>query len=235
MAIFNLRFFFISFLILGLILLVTWIYLRYVWFFRDPPRQPEEVGKVIISPADGKVVYVKRFEGGEVFSTKNGERIKLKEISKFDLKGGEGWLIGIYMSPLDVHYNYSPIEGKVRKVFHHRAKVNLPMVDLWEYFKLTYLRKAVDLFDKRFHLENERMSFYLKGEGIEVVVVEIADKFVNKIEKFVKEGDQIELGEKISFIRRGSQVDILILKKDVKIKVKFGEQVYGGKTVLAYY
>jgi phosphatidylserine decarboxylase len=109
------------------------------------------------------------------------------------------------------------------------------MVDLWEYFKLTYLRKAVNLFDKRFHLENERMSFYLEGDGIEVVVVEIADKFVNKIEKFVEEGDEVELGEKISFIRRGSQVDILILKSDVEIKVKFGEQVYGGKTVLAYY
>lgn len=234
MAIFNLRFFFISFLILVLIFLVAWIYLRYVWFFRDPSRQPEEVGKVIISPADGKVVYIKRIERGEVFSTKNGERIKLKEISKFEVKG-EGWLIGIYMSPLDVHYNYSPIKGEVKKIFHHQAKVNLPMVDLWEYFKLTYLRKAVNLFDKRFHLENERMSFYLEGDGIEVVVVEIADKFVNKIEKFVEEGDEVELGEKISFIRRGSQVDILILKSDVEIKVKFGEQVYGGKTVLAYY
>ncbi len=234
MAIFNLRFFFISFLIL-IISLGAWIYLRYVWFFRDPFRQPEEMGKVIISPADGKVVYVKRIEGGEVFSTKNGEKIKLREISKFDLKKGEGWLIGIYMSPLDVHYNYSPVKGEVKKIFHHQAKVNLPMVDLWEYFKLTYLRKAVDLFDNRFHLENERMSFYLEGDGIEVVVVEIADKFVNKIEKFVEEGDKVELGEKISFIRRGSQVDIVILKKDVEIKVKFGEQVYGGKTVLAYY
>jgi phosphatidylserine decarboxylase len=234
MAIFNLKPFLISLLVFLLIAFLAWAYLRYVWFFRDPSRKPEATENAIISPADGKIVYIKKFKGGEVFSSKKGEKVKLEEIAKFDLKG-EGWLIGIYMSPLDVHYNYSPIGGKVEKIFHHQAKLNLPMVDLWEYFKLTCLRKAVDLFDKKFHLENERMSFYLKGDDLEVVVVEIADKFVNKIEKFVEEGNEVKAGEKISFIRRGSQVDILIFKRDLEIKVKFGEQVYGGQTVLAFY
>ncbi len=52
-------------------LVLTALYLlnRFVWFYRDPVRVPAESGRVLISPADGQVVYVKRFEDGAVAST----------------------------------------------------------------------------------------------------------------------------------------------------------------------
>lgn len=223
------------FLIFALIL--TYVYLRKVWFYRDPLRQPEATGRVIVSPCDGKVVYLRRIEKGEVKSEKKGEVIRVREITKADFDNSEsGWLIGIYMSPLDVHYNYAPIEGKVEKIVYYPSKTNLPMVDLWEYLNLTYLRRAVNLFSHRFHLENERNTIFINREGeIRVATVEIADKFVSKINCFVKEGDFLKLGQKISFIDRGSQVDLVIFKEDLHWRVKFGDQVYGGKTVLAEY
>lgn len=218
-----------------LILVLGYLYLREVWFYRDPLRKPEETGRVIVAPCDGKVVYLKKIERGKIESEKKGEKIKLKEITKSDFgEAKSGWLIGIYMSPLDVHYNYAPIEGRVEKIVYYPAKTNLPMVDFWEYLNLTYLRRAVNLFSRRFHLENERNTIYIKqGEVIKVAAVEIADKFVSKISCFVKEGDHLKLGQKLSFIDRGSQVDLVIFKEDINWRVKFGDQVYGGKTVLA--
>ncbi len=212
-----------------------YFYLRKVWFYRDPIRTPDEKGRVIASPADGKVIYIRQVKEGKVISKKLGEEIAISELSKITLEDKDGWLVGIYMSPLDVHFNYAPIKGRVEKVFYYQAKVNFPMVDLWEYFKFTFLRKAVDLFDKKFHLANERNTIILKGDDLSVALVEIADKFVNKISCFVKEGEELSLGQKISFIERGSQVDLVIFKRDIELRVKFGDQVYGGKTIIAHY
>ncbi|MGB9867139.1 MAG: phosphatidylserine decarboxylase [Bacillota bacterium] len=209
-------------------------FLRRVWFYRDPVRIPPARDDAILAPADGIVVYTREFRGGEVESNKKGERIPLPEITKTDWGlASQGWLIGIYMSPLDVHFNYAPIGGKVDRIVYFPAKVNLPMVDLWEYMKLTYLRRAVDLFSHKYRLQNERNTLFLSNDVISVVVVEIADKFVNKIRCFVKEGDILRAGQKVSFIERGSQVDLVIPTSNVQVTVKPGDRVVGGQTVVA--
>lgn len=209
-------------------------YLRYVWFFRDPVRIPPADEDLIVAPADGQVLYVRRFENGQVHSEKLGRPIPLTEITKDDQLGSlSGWLIGIYMSPLDVHYNYAPDGGRVERIVYTPARVNWPMVDLWEYIRLTYLRRLVDLFGKRYYLENERNTIVLRTPRALLAVVEIADKFVNKISCFVREGQDLRRGEKLSFIARGSQTDLLIFRDDVEILVRVGQQVYGGLTPVA--
>lgn len=209
------------------------VYLSKVWFYRDPPRVPESTENSIIAPADGQVIYINDVKDQKVISKKLGSEINIEEISKSKTKVGDGYLIGIYMSPLDVHYNYAPIGGTVESIHHAQAKVNLPMVDIWEYIRLTYLRRVVDLFGKKYHLTNERNTIFIKG-NITVAMVEIADKFVNKIKCFVKINDSIKIGQKIAFIERGSQVDLYI-PKETQIKVKVGQQVYGGQTIIASY
>jgi len=224
-------------LILVILLLLT-LYLlnRFVWFYRDPARVADEVGNVVISPADGQVVYVKKFTDGAVASNKLGRDIKLTELSDLKLpERREGWIIGVYMSPFDVHFNYAPAPGRIKSIAYTKAKANLPMVDLWEYIRFTFLRRAVDNFSERFHLENERNSLLIDGPGFDYAVIEIADKFVNKITCFVTEGQMVMTGDKVGFIDRGSQVDLIIYKTDIDIKIKQGQQVYGGKTVLAAY
>jgi phosphatidylserine decarboxylase len=209
-------------------------YLRNVYFYRDPIRKTPSDSRYLYSPCDGLVVYLKKIENGEVISEKLGESIRIEEIT--DLKNsGElsfknGWLLGIYMSPLDVHFNYAPANGTVKKIVRREARTNLPMVDLWEYVRMTYLRKAVNNFSKRFHLENERNTILIESQGAEIVLVEIADKFVNKIDCFVKEGDRVKAGEKISFIRRGSQVDVFVSDEYFEPVVSYGEKVVGAIT-----
>ena len=137
------------------------------------------------------------------------------------------------MSPLDVHFNYAPISGSVDRIVHTQTNLNLPMVDLWEYIQLTYLRKAVDLFAKRYELENERQTIFMHNERVSLAMVEIADKFVNKISTYVSEGERTRSGQKVSFIERGSQVDLVLFGEDFEFLAKVGDQVYGALTPLA--
>lgn len=209
-------------------------FLRKVWFYRDPPRSPEsdEPG-IIVAPADGRVVYIKRIKHGVVVSEKLGRKIPLPEITGDATPELDGWAIGVYMSPLDVHFNYCPYPGTVRSVRYVPAKLNLPMLDMWEYVKVVWLRRMVDMFARRYHLENERNTIFLDCNGPEMAVVLIADKFVSKIKCFVREGQKLAYSEKIGFIERGSQVDLVILASGVEFLVGVNQQVYGGRTVVA--
>ena len=220
------------------VIVLTALYLlnRFVWFYRDPVRTPESTERnAIISPADGQVVYIKRFEDGAVYSEKLGRRIDLTEIAELPQTAGRsGWIIGMYMSPFDVHFNYAPVAGTVTAQRYTKADANLSMVDLSEYIRIAFLRRPFDNFAAAFHLENERNTVVIQGGGApDIAVVEIADKFVNKIDILAHEGDALKVGDKLGFIKRGSQVDVIIFADDLEWVAKFGQQTYGGQTLLA--
>lgn len=215
------------------ILLGALLFLRKVWFYRDPKREPPKGEGLVVSPADGQVVYIKPFQNGFVVSEKLGRPIHIEEITKAPLYSERGWIIGIYMSPLDVHYNYAPVAARLEKMVHTQARVNLPMVDLWEYIRLTYLRRAVDLFSHRYRLVNERLTLFLDAGDLKLAMVEIADKFVNKIRPLIGAGENLTAGQKVSFIDRGSQVDLVFFRDEIEFTVKVGQQVYGAETIIA--
>lgn len=211
----------------------AWLWwFRHVFFFRDPVRRIPEGKNLLLSPADGRVMYLEPVKAGEVVCNKLGRRIKISELAKTDVGGESGWLLGIYMTPFDVHFNRAPISGEIRVIHHHQTGVNLPMVDLWEYVNFTLFRKAVNMFAAPFHLENERMTMEIRNGKTVCYLILIADQFVNKITRFFKDGQHISGGEKISFIQRGSQTDVFIPQEGVQFKVRPGDQVYAGKTVL---
>lgn len=74
-----------------------------VCFFRNPERYFEEVEKIIISPADGKVIKI---ENVEVDGTISGKFIK----------------ISIFMNVFNVHVNRAPYEGKIEAINYHEGK-----------------------------------------------------------------------------------------------------------------
>lgn len=241
------------FLKVTLVIAAVWAavlyFLQRIWFYRDPIRITPQTNEAVVSPCDGQVVYIRRVTDGVITSEKLGQAIRVDEITHADwpnsaepdaAQGGAprtGWLIGIYMSPLDVHFNYAPIRGTVAGIVHNGAKLNLPMVDLWEYVQLTYLRRAVDLFAKRYALENERQTVFIEGQltggALKIAMVEIADKFVNKISTYIRVGDEVRPGQKVSFIERGSQVDLFLFAENVEFLVGVGDQVYGAQTPIA--
>ena len=229
------------FLVIASVWAAVLYFLQRIWFYRDPVRVTPQGTDLLISPCDGQVVYIKRVQDGQITANKLGQSIAVTEITHAQwpegAAPGNGWLIGIYMSPLDVHFNYAPLNATISGIVHNGAKLNLPMVDLWEYVQLTYLRRAVDLFAKRYALENERQTVFLEGQlggqPLKVAMVEIADKFVNKISTYVTVGEAVRPGQKVSFIERGSQVDLFLFAEDVEFLVGVGDQVYGAQTAIA--
>ncbi|WP_310583414.1 phosphatidylserine decarboxylase [Deinococcus sp.] len=229
------------FLVIASVWAAVLYFLQRIWFYRDPVRVTPQGTDLLISPCDGQVVYIKRVQDGQITANKLGQSIAVTEITHAQwpegAAPGNGWLIGIYMSPLDVHFNYAPLNATVSGIVHNGAKLNLPMVDLWEYVQLTYLRRAVDLFAKRSALDNERQTGFLEGQlggqPLKVAMVEIADKFVNKISTYVALGEAVRPGQKVSFIERGSQVDLFLFAEDVEFLVGVGDQVYGAQTAIA--
>src|SRR5207244_3345195 len=75
---------------------------RFYYFFRDPARKAPP-GRVVVSPADGYLLYARRVAGGQVPSPiKKGVPIALEEWVGAVPCEGDGTLIGIYMTALDV-------------------------------------------------------------------------------------------------------------------------------------
>lgn len=212
---------------------------RKIWFFRDPDHSSTPQDDYSIrAPVYGRIVYVNRIENGNVISDKKGESIPIQDVTKEDwpqeFPSGDGWLIGIAMTPLDVHFQYSPLPGKMGGIHHFQHGRNLPMFDLWEYIRITWFRQWVQLWAKKYIFENERQTMWLAGSKAKIGLVLIADKFVDKITTFVKPGDSVPSGGKLSFIERGSQVDLLVCgHPDLQILVKNGDTSKGPNTVLA--
>ena len=232
------------FILIAIVLLVifSWLYVWYtrnIWFYRDP-KHPSiaKDAAVILSPVYGRVVYVKQIRHGVVISDKKGEEIPISEITKSDWPSecpdGEGWLIGIAMTPLDVHFQYASVNGTMGEIKHFQHGKNLPMFDMWEYVQITWLRRWVQLWAKKYIIENERQTMWISAERVKVALVLIADKFVSKITTHTSSGKRVNAGEKISFIDRGSQVDVVVCgHPGLEIFVKDGDRALGPLTVLA--
>jgi len=188
--------------------------LTMVRFWRTPKRKVKAKENELVSPADGNVIYIKKIESGEIpVSIKKGLKAKLNEITETDLIETPCWLIGINMTPFDVHKNCAPISGKVILNKHISGK----------YLSLKY-PKAI--------LENERNTLVIKNDKMVIGVVQTASKLVRRIDSYVEAGQKLNQGEWFGMIRFGSQVDVII-PQHLKINVRLGEQVYAIKTIIA--
>jgi phosphatidylserine decarboxylase len=217
-----------------LVLLGAFLYWRHVWFFRNPPRQPP-VAAGILSPADGTVVYVKRVAPGEdVVVIKEGLAAKIEDILKQD-EAAPKIVVGIFMSPFDVHYNRAPLTGRVSMIGHHPAEgENL-------YMGMMHLRTLLNwlpLYGGSPHIvRNERTVTRFDGEyrgaPLPAYVVQIGSRGVNGIESHYAVGDIVERGAIFGMIRIGSQVDLIVpARGDLAIEVEPGDTVRAGETIL---
>ena len=174
--------------VVGLLILVT---LFMAFFFRDPKRLPPSDPDVVVSPADGRVTRV----------------------SKLDSENGNTpTVISIFLSPLDVHINRSPIPGKITEMVYSPGK-----------FLMATNEKA--------SLVNEQNILTIQGEKITVVCKQIAGILARRVVCWKKKGDNLELGERFGLIKFSSRTD-LILPANVAVLVSEGTKVRGGITVI---
>jgi phosphatidylserine decarboxylase len=217
-----------------IILVMAYLFWRHLWFFRNPPRHAP-FGEGILCPADGTVVYVERIPPKKpVISVKKGKKVSICDIAREDLHHTK-ILIGVFMSPFNVHHNRAPISGEVIFVKHSPPKFKNHHMGSMHWRAL--LRRFPIHANSPHILENERkvtkISGFFKTEPISCYVVQIAGGSVDGIETAVSEGERVERGQIFGMIRIGSQVDIIITyKQSMTISVKPGDRVRAGETVL---
>ncbi len=151
---------------------------------------------MVIAPADGKVVVIEKVFDEEYFKK------AVRQIS-------------IFMSPLNVHINWYPVNGEVTYSKYHKGK---------------YLVA----WDPKSSTENESHSVVIKHpvHG-EILVKQIAGAVARRIVNYAKVGDTVSQGQELGFIKFGSRVDLLI-PLDAKIDFKLEDISHGGQSVVAY-
>jgi phosphatidylserine decarboxylase len=117
----------------------------------------------------------------------------------------------------------------VRKIVYTKGR-NLPMTLMW--WRVLFRRKPYEFYSNHI-LSNERNTIMIEGE-LPVYVVQIADIYVNKIECWVKEGDNLEKGQRIGMIKMGSQVDLVFpAAPNIKVIAVEGQKVKAGESIIA--
>jgi phosphatidylserine decarboxylase len=181
-----------------LIVIALFIALFSLNFFRDPDRtvagQGRAIDKLVVCPADGKVVVVKETDEQEYFH-------------------GPAKQISIFMSPLDVHVNRSPVNGVVK---------------YFRYVKGEFLKA----YEEESTHRNERAIIGIETGGRKILVAQVAGYIARRIVCPVKVGDTLKTGQRFGMIKFGSRVDIY-LPLDASVNVRIGDVVKSGETVLA--
>ena len=161
------------------------------FFFRDPERQAPIDDEIVISPADGRVVTASRVD----------ERASDSAIQ-----------ISIFLSPLDVHINRSPIAGEIVEVVYKPGAFHVASREIAS-------------------IENEQNIVTVRGEKITIVFRQIAGVLARRILLWKKKGDRVQLGERIGLMKFSSRMDVII-PAGVEVLVGKGDRVVGGVTIL---
>ncbi len=172
------------------------LYLLVVNFFRSPRRTFRgDRERVVVSSVDGTVVALEEVFEPEVL------RRKVRMLS-------------VFMSVLNVHANWFPVDGEVLMVRHHKGR-----------FLSAYLPKA--------SIENERSTVLIRAvNGQEILMRQIAGAVARRIVTYAAPGEPADIEDHMGFIKFGSRVDIY-LPLDAEIFVKLGDKTIGGVTTVA--
>lgn len=178
-----------------LLLAATIFFGLIVSFFRVPKRKIVINDNHILAPSDGKVVVIEEVEEKEYFNTKCTQ-------------------ISIFMSPLNVHCQWYPINGIVKYFKYHPGS----------YLVAWHPKSST---------ENERTTIVVEDKmGKQVLFRQIAGAVARRIVFFGKEGDKAQQDKEAGFIKFGSRIDVLIPSSAV-IEVGLEQKVQGNQTILA--
>ena len=162
------------FVFFPILILSILLYLLVLQFFRNPNRQIIETREnQILAPADGKIVVIEDTVESEYFED---ERL----------------MISIFMSPINVHSNHHPIDGKVIYSKYHPGK----------YLVAWHPKSST---------ENERhTTVYSDHNSTEILVRQIAGALARRIVNYADVGKEVKKGGEMGFIKFGSRVDIYL-------------------------
>jgi phosphatidylserine decarboxylase len=164
-------------------------------FFRDPERNFMTPPDAILSAADGKVTEVSE---GPLPGDQSGELFHR---------------VSVFMSPLDVHVNRSPVNGEVVAIAHTRGEFRAAFRD-----------------DASEHNERNLITF-TDAAGRRYAIMQIAGYLARRIVCRVRPHDAVVRGQRLGLIMFGSRVDHF-LPVGYRVTVRTGDRVTGGMSVI---
>ena len=149
-------------------------------------------------------------EEGAVVSPADG---KVVVVTEEENAGRPGKRISIFLAVWNVHVNRSPASGKITRLDYRPGR-----------FLAAWNSKA--------SLQNEQNVFTLATDSGNIEFKQIAGWVARRVVSWKKVGDVVARGERIGLVRFGSRVDIWI-PQNAELRVKVGDNVKGGSSVLA--
>ena len=167
------------------------IFFCVIFFFRDPVRKVINDSKDFLSPADGKIVAIEKYDDKEI-----GKSVK----------------IAIFLSILDVHRQWVPLDSKVIDTKYNPGK-----------FSWAFMDKSSE--------NNEHTSIIFNDDNNTFKIKQIAGFVARRIVNLMNIDKNVIRGGNLGFIKFGSRVEIIV-PDNFEIKVKKGMKVKGCKTVI---
>lgn len=165
------------------------------FFFRDPDRETPDDPLAVVAPADGRVLHA-----GPADDTVAPD--------------GRWSQISIFLSPLDVHVNRTPVAGRVVDVSYRPGRF-LPA------------------YDDAAASQNERCEIRLAQGGRTVVCRQVVGVLARRIVCRLEPGMDVEAGQRLGIMKFGSRMDVFV-PPDSAITTAVGDRVRGGETIVAW-
>ena len=163
------------------------------YFFRDPDRRVPQDPDIVVSPADGRVMFAGPADPRWA-------------------PPGQWEQVTIFLSPMDVHMNRTPVDGRVTRVDYRKGR-----------FLPAHTPAAND---------NELNEVWIDHHGRTIVFRQVVGILARRIVCRVREGDVLERGQRMGLMKFGSRMDVF-LPPDAQLRVTEGQQVVGGESILA--
>ncbi|MBT9537204.1 MAG: phosphatidylserine decarboxylase family protein, partial [Nitrospirae bacterium] len=152
-------------------------------------------------------------EGEGLFvSPADGKIILIKDVFEKEHLKADVKEISIFMSPFNVHVNRTPCDGKIKNIQHNKGK-----------FMAAYKDEA--------SFKNENIEMTLKTKYGDILVRQVAGYVARRAVCRANAGDSLKRGERYGIIKFSSRLDVY-LPKNTEIKVKLGDRVKAGETVI---
>ena len=214
-------------LLLLLVLLAAFAWWRFYFFHRNPPRVPPP-GQSPVCPADGLIVY----DEVVALAPDAGDAYHRRVSAAFGAQGR--WqVIATYLGIFDVHVVRAPVAGTLR--LHRMAALGAQNASMGGAFVFAALRRPLPVGHRGYLEKNEFLGVEIQGLNgrPRVLLVLMADWWIDQIVALVQDGAQVERGQVIGRIKMGSQVDLWAPEGCLLPLLRCGERASAGDRLLA--
>lgn len=205
-----------------LALLTAFAWWRFQFFHRNPPRVIPP-GNELLAAADGRILYVEDVSLDGATANAYHERVR----SAFGVSGN--WtVVATYLSIFDAHFVRAPVGGRVN--FHHMLPVG-KNASMGESFLFAALRRPLPVGHRGYLEKNEFLGISFE-DGPPVLLVLMADWWIDQIVTMVSAGENVTRGQVIGKIQMGSQVDLWVPSGSLGTPPTVGDVTVAGETAL---